>query len=219
MVATLPGRGAKRTGRAFAQVRGSDGLNIGSEAERFTDLYRSQHQKIFDFACRRVGAEVALEVVSETFLVAWRKFSDLPDEIVPWLYRVASFEIANQRRRQVRSDRLHSAIALDQRDTQAAGPISDLSGDVAAAFESLSDGDQEILRLATWERVTMAEGASVVGCSVSAYRMRLHRACARLGKRVRDAKPESYGERAAPGFDDDFVDRVGIPITGMEMAL
>ena len=147
------------------------------------------------------------------------KISDLPDEIVPWLYRVASFEIANQRRRQLRTDRLHSAIALDQRDTQAAGPISDLSGDVAAAFESLSNGDQEILRLATWERVTMAEGASVVGCSVSAYRMRLHRARARLGKRVRDAKPESYGERAAPGFDDDLVDRVGIPITGMEMAL
>ena len=219
MVATLPGRGAKRTGRAFAQVRGSDGLNIGSEAERFTDLYRSQHQKIFDFACRRVGPEVALEVVSETFLVAWRKIPDLPDEIVPWLYRVASFEIANQRRRQLRTDRLHSAIALDQRDTQAAGPISDLSGDVAAAFGSLSNADQEILRLATWERVTMAEGASVVGCSVPAYRMRLHRARARLGKRVRDAKPESYGERAAPGFDDDLVDRVGIPITGMEMAL
>lgn len=205
-MATLPGNG-------------NDGVNIGSEAERFTDLFRSQHQKIFDFACRRVGPEVALEVVSETFLVAWRKFSDLPDEVLPWLYRVASFEIANQRRRQLRTDRLHSAIALDRRDTQAADPISDLSGDVAAAFEALSDADQEILRLATWERVTMAEGASVLGCSVPAYRMRLHRARSRLAKRVRAAIPESYREFATPGFDGALANPVGTTISGMEMAL
>ena len=219
MVATLPGRGAKRAGRAFAQVRGRDGRDAGSEAERFTDLYRSQHQKIFDFACRRVGPEVAPEIVSETFLVAWRKFSDLPEEVVPWLYRVASFEIANHRRRQLRTDQLHSAIALVQRDTHGADSISDLSGDVAAAFDALSVADQEILRLATWERVTMAEGASVLGCSVPAYRMRLHRARLRLGKRVREAQPESYRELEATGFSDGFVDPVGMTITGMEVAL
>jgi RNA polymerase sigma-70 factor, ECF subfamily len=219
MVATLPGRGAKRAGRAFAQVRGREGRDAGSEAERFTDLYRSQHQKIFDFACRRVGPEVAPEIVSETFLVAWRKFSELPEEVVPWLYRVASFEIANHRRRQLRTDQLHSAIALVQRDSHGADSISDLSGDVAAAFDALSAADQEILRLATWERLTMVEGASVLGCSVAAYRMRLHRARLRLGKRVSAAQPASYRELAAPGPRHATAGSAGMTIAGMEVAL
>jgi RNA polymerase sigma factor (sigma-70 family) len=215
----MPGRSVKGTGRTLSQVRARDGEDVAREAERFTDLYRRQHQRIFDFACRRVGPEVALEIVSETFLVAWRKFSDIPDEVVPWLYRVASYEIANHRRRQLRTDQLHAAMALVQRDVQFSDSGSDLSGEVAAAFASLSSSDQEILRLATWERVTMADGASILGCSVSAYRMRLHRARLRLGKRVKYAQPESRRELDVPTAASAFADSVGMRITGMEAVL
>jgi RNA polymerase sigma-70 factor, ECF subfamily len=215
----MPGRSVKGTGRTLSQVRARDGEDVAREAERFTDLYRRQHQRIFDFACRRVGPEVALEIVSETFLVAWRKFSDIPDEVVPWLYRVASYEIANHRRRQLRTDQLHAAMALVQRDVQFSDSGSDLSGEVAAAFASLSSSDQEILRLATWERVTMADGASILGCSVSAYRMRLHRARLRLGKRVKYAQSDSCRDPDVPIAANAFADSVGMRVTGMEAVL
>jgi hypothetical protein len=61
----------------------------------------------------------------------------------------------------------------------------------------VKERDQEVLRLAAWEQVTMAEGAAVLGCSASAFRMRLHRARARLatksgaGDFAREPRPDA----------------------------
>jgi RNA polymerase sigma-70 factor (ECF subfamily) len=38
------------------------------------------------------------EGLAETFLVAWRRLDDVPDDPLPWLYRVARRVLANQRR-------------------------------------------------------------------------------------------------------------------------
>jgi RNA polymerase sigma-70 factor (ECF subfamily) len=160
------------------------------DAQRFTTLYRSHHSDVRGFARRRVGTDAAEEIVADTFLVAWRRIDDIPEAVVPWLYRVALYEIANLRRRQAKQIRLGHALGrggvpteLDE-ETDA----SDLLAAVARAFGSLKERDREILRLAAWEQVTMTEGADVLGCSVSAFRMRLHRARARLAAKsgVRD---------------------------------
>jgi RNA polymerase sigma factor (sigma-70 family) len=155
-------------------------------AERFTMLYRQHHALVRRFAQRRIGSVWADEVVAETFLVTWRRISDVPDPAVPWLYRVALYEIANLRRRQAKSARIGDALRdsnppsawADDTDT------TDLLGSVARAFDTLKLRDREILRLAAWERLTTEEGAAVLACSVSAYRMRLHRARARLAAKA-----------------------------------
>jgi RNA polymerase sigma factor (sigma-70 family) len=155
-------------------------------AERFTTLYRQHHARVRGFAQRRVGSAWADEVVAETFLVAWRRVGDVPELAVPWLYRVALYEIANLRRRQPKSARVGDALrpnnphgsSDDDTDT------TDLLHAVARAFDTLKPGDQEILALAAWEQLNMAEGAAVLGSSVSAYRMRLHRARARLAAKA-----------------------------------
>ena len=218
-MATVPGKDPQTSDRRSAPVRVRDDDSDGSDAERFTALYRSHQQRIFDFACRRVGPETALEVVSETFLVAWRKFSDVPEEPVPWLYRVASFEIANLRRRQRRNDELRLAMRLAHGSSCEPESTSGLPAAVAAAFDSLSAPDQEVLRLATWERLTMAEGASVLGCSVSAYRMRLHRARARLGKRVAAKRADAPEDPAAASFTEALADPIARVVNGVEVAL
>jgi RNA polymerase sigma-70 factor, ECF subfamily len=154
------------------------------DERRFTALYRQHHALVHDFACRRVGNDLAQEVVSETFLVAWRRLDDIPETPVPWLYRVALFEIANLRRRTAKTSRLHHALVENR--SGAGGTESDvdtfsaLAHAVGIAFESLRPRDQEILRLAAWEQLSAAEGAAVLQCSISAYRMRLHRARIRL---------------------------------------
>jgi RNA polymerase sigma-70 factor (ECF subfamily) len=155
-------------------------------AERFTTLYRQHHAQVRGFAQRRVGSAWADEVVAETFLVAWRRICDVPELAVPWLYRVALYEIANLRRRQAKTARVGRALrqgnphsgSEDDADT------AELLRAVARAFDTLKPRDQEILRLAAWEQLTMAEGAAVLDCSVSAYRMRLHRARARLAAKA-----------------------------------
>jgi RNA polymerase sigma-70 factor, ECF subfamily len=152
------------------------------DAQRFTALYREHHTRVRDFARRRVGADVAQEIVAETFLVAWRRIDAVPAVATPWLYRVALYEIANARRRQAKADRIHVAlleshsVAENGEETDA----GDLARRVASAFATLEQRDQEVLRLAAWERLSAADGAAVLGCSVPAYRMRLHRARNRL---------------------------------------
>jgi RNA polymerase sigma factor (sigma-70 family) len=159
------------------------GSDAGDDAQRFTALYREHHLRVRDFAQRRVGTDLAQEVVAETFLVAWRRLDDIPGVAIPWLYRVALYEIANLRRRQAKAVRLHDALreggAQMAREDEA-GEVTELARAVAIAFVNLKERDQEILRLAAWEQLSSSQGAAVLRCSVPAYRMRLHRARLRL---------------------------------------
>jgi DNA-directed RNA polymerase specialized sigma24 family protein len=99
---------------------------------------------------------------------------------------------------------------------------TDLLHAVARAFDTLKPRDQEILRLAAWEQLTTTEGAAVLGCSVSAYRMRLHRARGRLAAKagVRDhlgARPHD-----APEPTVTLARAIALsprPIEGTELAL
>jgi RNA polymerase sigma factor (sigma-70 family) len=152
---------------------------------RFTSLYRTHHAQVRHFAHRRVGADLAEEIVADTFLVAWRRIDVVPDTALPWLYQVALYEMANLRRRKAKTRRLDAA--LRESNPGAAFPpghegASDLVHAVARAFESLKPSEQEILRLSAWEHLSAVEGAAVLLCSVSAYRMRLHRARANLAR-------------------------------------
>jgi RNA polymerase sigma factor (sigma-70 family) len=159
------------------------GNSVPEDAQRFTALYREHYARVRDFAQRRVGTDLAQEVVAETFLVAWRRLDDIPGIAMPWLYRVALYEIANLRRRQAKAVRLHDALR-EGRATSASedepDDVTELARAVAIAFAGLKPRDQEILRLAAWEQISSSEGAAVLQCSVPAYRMRLHRARIRL---------------------------------------
>ena len=41
---------------------------------------------------------------------------------------------------------------------------------------SLSETDQEVLRLVAWDELSAAEGAQVLDCTPAAFRVRFHRA-------------------------------------------
>jgi RNA polymerase sigma-70 factor (ECF subfamily) len=186
------------------------GNNVPDDARRFTALYREHQWRVREFAQRRVGADLAQEVVAETFLVAWRRLDDIPGVALPWLYRVALYEMANLRRRQAKAVRLHEALregGTGSAMSDEADDVAELAHAVALAFVNLNPRDQEILRLAAWEQLSSSEGAVVLQCSVPAYRMRLHRARIRLAaasgarKQLRlqpDEPPLSTPVRARP---------------------
>jgi RNA polymerase sigma-70 factor (ECF subfamily) len=153
-----------------------------SPEQRFTVLFMDHYNAILAFARRRVEQDLAQDVVAETFLTAWRHMGDLPDEPLPWLYRVASHAIANQQRGATRRHRLHDRARLLGEQGYAedhAEAVSERER-LASAFESLSERDQEVLRLAIWERLDRTTAASVLGCSPAAFKVRLHRARRRL---------------------------------------
>jgi RNA polymerase sigma-70 factor (ECF subfamily) len=149
---------------------------------RFDRLYRTHFHQILGYALRRTGtAEDAADVVSKTFLVAWRRLDAVPpgDAAKPWLYGVARNVLANQRRGQRRRARLATRLGAELAAVMGeAAPSAEpfLLEALSVAFRRLGADDREVLALMAWENLGRDEIAAVLGCSRGAARVRLHRA-------------------------------------------
>jgi RNA polymerase sigma-70 factor, ECF subfamily len=149
------------------------------DVQRFTDIFQSHFDEVLAYARRRVHESRVDDVVEETFLAAWRNLDRVPEDSLPWLYRAAWFVLSHEYRRQSGAEsRTRSPI-----DDSA---VEDIVDDVTArdlwssAFSRLSQDDQEVLRLTGWEGLTSVDAARVLGCSIAAFKVRLHRARGRL---------------------------------------
>jgi RNA polymerase sigma-70 factor (ECF subfamily) len=157
---------------------------------RFEELFNRHYGAVMRYAARRLGPEQAPDVVSETFLVAWRRLAEVPTaDPLPWLYATARNVIGNELRGRSRRARLEARIgdAADLVEQDHADLVIDQVR-VRRALAGLSERDQEALRLASWEGLDVGEAATVMGCSRAAYRVRLHRARKRLAAAL-DAQP------------------------------
>ncbi|MEU4546853.1 RNA polymerase sigma factor [Nonomuraea dietziae] len=149
--------------------------------DRFEAVYDAYYPAIHQYAARRTGSpDDAADVISETFLTAWRRIGDVPEgeEALLWLYGVARRVLANQQRgesrRAVLAERLRAELAADR-------PVRPVDLDhVRAAFDGLPERDREVLSLACWEGLTSQQIAKVMGCTAIAARTRLHRARKRM---------------------------------------
>src|SRR4029450_2647016 len=61
-------------------------------------MFRECYPVVRAYARRRAAPDAAQDVVADTFLVAWRRLEDVPEDALPWLYGVARRVLANQRR-------------------------------------------------------------------------------------------------------------------------
>jgi RNA polymerase sigma factor (sigma-70 family) len=158
-------------------------------ARQFTELFGTYYGPVLAYARRRVGVDLAQDVVAETFLAAWSKLDELPPCPLPWLYRTAHYMLANQRRTLARRGRLDDRARMLLPGTDIAGDHSELIAadmELAAAFRSLAEADREVLQLAAWEDLTIAEIGTVLGCSAAAAKARLYRARRRLAIKLAD---------------------------------
>ncbi len=149
-------------------------------SERHDALFAAHHDAVWRYAVRRVGAEVAEDIVAETFLIAWRRIEVVPAHELPWLLGVARKVIANQRRGERRRAQL--TLRLAQTHAPAPSPPDAPSDAILAALTTLAERDQEALRLVYWDGLDPAEAARALGCTAVAMRVRLHRARARLAR-------------------------------------
>jgi RNA polymerase sigma factor (sigma-70 family) len=151
-----------------------------SEQERFERLFRGHHVAVHAFARRRMDAEGVDDVVSETFLVAWRRLDSVPDEALPWLLGVARNVIATKRRGDARRMRLQARAEAEYQDHPEGQHESFGMGVVTGALARLNERDQETLTLVAWDGLTPAQAAAVLDIPVNRFRVRLHRAGRRL---------------------------------------
>jgi RNA polymerase sigma-70 factor, ECF subfamily len=159
--------------------------------ERFTGLYDRYRNRVYAYAVSRSGRQLADEVVSEVFLVAWRRLDELPSDPLPWLLVTARNVIGTEFRAAARQESLAAELA-----SWGSGVAADIADEVSErhavlrALAALPEADRELLTLSAWHGLTPREAASVIGCSPATYFVRLHRARRRLEKAMAD-RPES----------------------------
>lgn len=145
----------------------------------FAEAYGKHYPSLVRYGLRRLAdADGAAELAQEVFVVAWRRRHDVPDHPLPWLYGVARRLLANTWRA-----RRNAPVLVELSNTIAVAANDDTQVtllDVQAALDTLSDNDQEILRLVGWEQLTVTEAAVVMGCGRATAGMRLKRARRRL---------------------------------------
>jgi RNA polymerase sigma factor (sigma-70 family) len=182
-------------------------VNRSDEAQRrFRALYDRNYRPVFGYVMRRAdNRATAEETVSETFLVAWRRLEAVPDGdgTLPWLLAVARRVLSNAHRGDVRRERLVSKIRHDRPEPPLG---SDDPGDVrlrqravAVALARIRPGDAEVLQLVFWERLSHAQIAVVLDCSVNAVGIRVHRARRNLLSEIQKGSSDS-GHSLVTGF-------------------
>ncbi|MFB4313435.1 RNA polymerase sigma factor [Actinomadura sp. 21ATH] len=160
--------------------------------ERFADVFDRHADEIHRYAARRLGPEMAEDIVAETFLAAFRKRAryDLarPDAR-PWLYGIATHALREHRRAEARRNRALARAAADGAaepfDERSTAKVSAqrLQPRLAAALGRLSAADRDLLLLIAWADLSYEEAAQALGVPIGTVRSRLHR----IRKKVRRA--------------------------------
>ncbi len=168
-----------------------DGEDVDADAawrrHRFRQIYEANYDEVWRYCLRRAATpEEAEDALHETFLVAWRRLDIVPkgDEARPWLFGVARNQLRSGWRRYQRAEDLRQRLLADRAPVSRdpSDVVADQSDVILIALSTLKERDQEILRLAAWEQLPYHEIAEIVGCSVNAVAIRVHRARGRLEK-------------------------------------
>lgn len=149
------------------------------------DAFRRDAGGLWGFFVKRdVPAADAADLVSETFLAAWKssKTSTIPPELLrAWLFGIARKTLSRyrrgRRRRSALGDRLRATLAIDV-DAQryAFGGGDERVDRVRALIQSLRSIDQEIVRLVYWDGFSQEEVAAILDKPATVVRSRLSRA-------------------------------------------
>jgi len=162
---------------------------VSDSRTRFEELFRDNHDAVTRYVARRLPPDDVQDVVSETFIVAWRRKGELRGDPLPWLLGVARRVAANHLRGHARRSALTERLSEQPHDPLAVVP--EQSSRVIAALEALPARDREALMLIAWDGLEHRVAASVMGCSTSAFTVRVFRARRRLERAL-----SSEGQRA-----------------------
>lgn len=155
--------------------------------EDFCAVYRECYPRVLAYAASHAGPQLADDITSETFTIAWYKLDQMPSHALPWLLGIARNLVRASRRQAWQEEQLVDAPADDDYAVI----------ELREALARLSAADQEVLTLIAWHGLSSAEAAQVLGCSTATFFVRLHRARRRLRRALStptvDRVRESWG--------------------------
>jgi RNA polymerase sigma-70 factor (ECF subfamily) len=166
--------------RSRCNSRGVSGeyQGVGDQSADFEELFRTNFEPVTRFVARRLSPDDVQDVVSETFIVAWRNRSELKGDPLPWLLGVARRVCSRQLRGHARRGALHARLRSQTREGVA--EAQEHESPLALALRTLPERDREALMLIAWDGLEHRVAASVMGCSTTAFTVRVHRARRKL---------------------------------------
>ncbi len=155
---------------------------------RFEEMWDKCRPLVLAYCMRRTSAHDAEDACSETFLVAWRRLDDVPDQprTILYLYGIAGKVLSNQKRsvhRRTRLDERLSRLGVTQPIDPGVLVVQNTEDEVVmSAVRRLQPKDREIIMLDAWEELSRHDIAEVMGMTRSAVDQRIHRAYKRLAR-------------------------------------
>ncbi|WP_256105389.1 RNA polymerase sigma factor [Streptomyces sp. ODS05-4] len=163
---------------------------LAGEPAAFAELYEEHARTVHRYALRLTGDwSAAEEVMSDTFLAAWRGREGLDPAagpLLPWLLGIATHKARNAnrglRRRLAFLSRQPPPPDVADFAAETAGRLDDARtlAAVPRALTRLRPAEREVLVLCVWTGLDYRQAAEALGVPVGTVRSRLSRARARL---------------------------------------
>jgi RNA polymerase sigma-70 factor (ECF subfamily) len=162
----------------------------------FAALVREHQDEVYTLARRLVGdPHLAADVAQETLIRAWRALPNFRGDakLSTWLHRITVNTAWTHKQRARRhqgasiEDHLELAAPVDASHPEVAGEVLELRGRLRFALDRLPEAQREVVVMKDVYGWSHAEIAEVMGISVTAAKVRLHRARARLARDLEES--------------------------------
>src|SRR5215831_1557119 len=173
------------------------------QPERFAVLYDRYAVALHRYAGRRVGDDVADDLVAATFLAAFRarrRYDPERESARPWLFGILTKEIERRHRTEkARFRALERAWSERPADGVADRVAADVTaqavrGALAAALARLSPDERSVLLLIAWGDLRYDEVALALDIPVGTVRSRLSRARRKVREALGGTNPVAIDE-------------------------
>jgi RNA polymerase sigma-70 factor (ECF subfamily) len=195
------------TARADAESDASVIARSRDEPEAFAALFDRHADAVHRYAARRLGSEVAEDLVAETFTTAFQQRHRYDPargagaDARPWLLGIATNLVGRHRRAEARR---FKAMARVPAPADHDEPLADRAADrvvaravrreLAAALAALPARHRDVLLLVAWGDLGYGEAAQALGIPVGTVRSRLHRARSKLREALGGSDPTALRE-------------------------
>lgn len=162
-----------------------DQSEASARRARLAQLYDAHVDAVYAYLARRIGADLALDVLADVFEVAVARldrFDPVRGSERAWLFGIATNLLHRHWRSEQR--RLRAWRRESGRGSVPGDPLLDVAGrldaasDAAAVMAEIGDlppEDRDLLLLIAWEECSYAECAEILDIPVGTVRSRLHR--------------------------------------------
>lgn len=158
----------------------------------FEALIRANASDLLAYLERRIDPRAdAADVLSETFIIAWKKVGKAPSDEIGgrmWLFTIARNLLLNARRttrrRLAATDRLRRELEQSRAGTDTADTLA-----VRDAVKQLPADLRELVELVHWDGFSLVEAARITGITASTARSRYAAAKGRMRRAL--VEPET----------------------------